>query len=253
MLLPGSASQATERNQDLIKLLDQGQCVGCQLVDADLVLANLNHADLRGAQLQRANLSQAQLDGAKLNGANLQGTSLLGASLRGADLRGANLLGTDLRQADLSGTLLDRAALENAHWQQAKGVNSNQLSYAQLHNAGVTAHEAGQPQKAELWFSQAIQRQPDAAVSWVARAISRGQQGKEKLAAADFETASRLYGQRGDGQSSKQLQQAATALVTPPKKEAGGNGLGSQLLSTAAALVQLLGPLAGLALSPIGI
>ncbi|MCP9775404.1 pentapeptide repeat-containing protein [Cyanobium sp. WAJ14-Wanaka] len=252
-LLPGAAGKAAERPELLIQLLDQGRCAGCQLTDADLVLAHLPNADLRGAKLNGANLSQAQLDGAKLNGADLRNTSLLGASLRGADLRGANLEGTDLRQADLSGALLDRTALERAHWQQAKGINSNQLSYAQLHNAGVAAHDAGQPQKAELWFSQAIQRQPEAAVSWVARAISRSQQGKTPLAANDFDTAARLYAQRGDGESAKQLKEAATALAKPQKQEPGGNGIGSQLLGTAAALAKLLGPLAGLALLPIGI
>lgn len=237
----------------LVQLLDQRACVGCQLADADLVLANLRKADLRGAQLQRANLSQAQLDGANLQGANLQFTSLLGASLRGADLRSAQLDGTDLRQADLSGALLDRGALGKVHWDQAKGIGSSQLSYAQLHNAGVQAHQAGEPPEAERWFGEAIRRQPEAAVSWVARGISRSQQGKEQLAASDFSYAATLYEQQGETLMANQLRQAATALTKPPKKGPSGNGIGSQLMGAAAAALQVLGPMAAMALAPLGI
>ena len=250
-LLPMEAAWAGP--EALVRLLSSGRCRGCQLSDADLVLANLRDADLRGAQLQRANLSQAQLDGAKLGGANLQFTSLVGASLRGADLRGALLAGSDLRQADLTGALLDRNALTNAHWQQAKGIANTQLSYGQLHNAGVQAHQAGEAPAAESWFSEAIRRQPEAAVSWVARGISRSQQGKDDLAANDFRYAATLYDHQGEASIAKQLRDAATSLTKPAAKKASGNGMGSQLLGAAAAVVQLLGPLASIALAPMGL
>ena len=237
----------------LLQLLDTHTCVGCPLADADLVLADLRKADLRRALLQRANLSQAQLDGANLQGANLQFTSLLGASLRGADLRGALLEGTDLRQADLSGALLDRSALAKAHWEQAKGLAHAQLSYAQLHNAGVQAHQAGDAPDAERWFSEAIRRQPEAAVSWVARGISRSQQGKDQLAADDFRYAATLYDQQGEAALAKQLRDASASLTKAPAKGPGGNGMGSQLLGAAAGVIQLLGPLAMMALAPLGI
>ena len=250
-LLPVAAAWAGP--EALVRLLESGRCRGCQLSDADLVLANLRDADLHGAQLQRANLSQAQLDGANLSGANLQFTSLVGASLRGADLRGALLAGSDLRQADLTGALLDRSALASAHWQQAKGIANSQLSYGQLHNSGVQAHQAGEAPAAENWFSEAIRRQPEAAVSWVARGISRGQQGKDDLAANDFRYAATLYDQPGEALIAKQLRDAASTLTQPAAKEASGNGMGSQLLGAAAAAIQLLGPLAGLALAPLGL
>ena len=237
----------------LVQVLDTRTCVGCSLADADLVLADLRQADLRRAQLQRANLSQAQLDGAKLQGANLQFTSLLGASLRGADLRGALLEGTDLRQADLSGALLDRNALARAHWEQAKGLALAQLSYAQLHNAGVQAHQAGDAPEAERWFSEAIRRQREAAVSWVARGISRSQQGKDQQAADDFRQAAALYEQQGETARASQLRDAAASLTKAPAKGPGGNGMGSQLLGAAAGVIQLLGPLAMLALTPLGL
>ena len=250
-LLPVAAAWAGP--EALVRLLESGRCKGCQLSDADLVLANLRDADLRGAQLQRANLSQAQLDGANLGGANLQFTSLAGASLRGADLRGALLTGSDLRQADLTGALLDKSALANAHWQQAKGIANAQLSYGQLHNAGVQAHQAGEAPAAESWFSEAIRRQPEAAVSWVARGISRGQQGKDDLAANDFRYAATLYDQQGEAPIAKQLRDAANRLTQPAAKEARANGMGGQVLGAATAVIQLLGPLAVKALLPIGL
>ena len=250
-LLPMAAAWAGP--EDLVRLLESGRCRSCRLSDADLVLANLRDADLRGAQLQRANLSQAQLDGANLGGANLQFTSLVGASLRGADLRGALLAGSDLRQADLTGALLDRSALANAHWQQAKGIAIAQLSYGQLHNAGVEAHQAGEAPAAENWFSEAIRRQPEAAVSWVARGISRSQQGKHDLAANDFRYAATLYDHQGEAPTANQLRDAANRLTQPAAKEASANGMGGQLLGAAAAVVQLLGPLAVKALLPIGL
>ena len=250
-LLPVAAAWAGP--EALVRLLESGRCRGCQLSDADLVLANLRDADLHGAQLQRANLSQAQLDGANLSGANLQFTSLVGASLRGADLRGALLAGSDLRQADLTGALLDRSALASAHWQQAKGIANSQLSYGQLHNSGVQAHQAGEAPAAENWFSEAIRRQPEAAVSWVARGISRGQQGKDDLAANDFRYAATLYDHQGEALIAKQLRDAATRLTQPPAKEASANGMGSQFLGAAGAVLQLLGPLAAKALLPIGL
>ena len=250
-LLPSGAAWAGP--EALVRLLESGRCRGCQLSDADLVLANLRDADLRGAQLQRANLSQAQLDGANLGGANLQFTSLVGASLRGADLRGALLAGSDLRQADLTGALLDPSALANAHWQQAKGIANAQLSYGQLHNAGVQAHQAGDAPAAESWFSEAIRRQPEAAVSWVARGISRGQQGKDDLAANDFRYAATLYDHQGEAPIAKQLRDAANRLTQPAAKEASANGMGSQFLGAAGAVLRLLGPLAAKALLPIGL
>ena len=250
-LLPMEAAWAGP--EALVRLLASGRCRGCQLSDADLVLANLRDADLRGAQLQRANLSQAQLDGANLGGANLQFTSLVAASLRGADLRGALLAGSDLRQADLTGALLDQNALANAHWQQAKGIANAQLSYGQLHNAGVQAHQAGEAPAAESWFSDAIRRQPEAAVSWVARGISRGQQGKDDLAANDFRYAATLYDNQGESPIAKQLRDAANRLTQPAAKEASANGMGSQFLGAAGAVLKLLGPLAVKALLPIGL
>lgn len=239
---------ARASGEDLIKLLDSRSCRNCKLQDADLVHANLRDADLRGAQLQRANLGQARLDGARLNGADLSFTSLTGASLRGADLRGAQINGTDLRQADLSGALLDPGALSRGHWQQAKGVNQEQLSFVELHNAGVEASVQGRHSEAEGYFNAAIRREPAAAITWVARGITRGQQGQVEMAAKDFNYAALLYEQGGESSQAQQLR-AAVKQMGQSNQQASGNGFGSQVLN---GLVSTFGALAPLAIKAAG-
>jgi tetratricopeptide (TPR) repeat protein len=239
---------ARASGEDLIKLLDSRSCRNCKLQDTDLVHANLRDADLRGAQLQRANLGQAKLDGARLNGADLSFTSLTGASLRGADLRGAQISGTDLRQADLSGALLDPGALSRSHWQQARGINPEQLSFVELHNAGVEAATQGRQNEAEQYFGAAIRREPAAAITWVARGITRGQQGKMDQAANDFTYAASLYEQSGETSQAQQLRTSVKQMgQTNP--QAGGNGFGSQVLN---GLISTFGALAPLAIKAAG-
>ena len=249
-LLPPAGAQAAS-GDDLIRLLQRKGCPGCRLQDADLVQADLRDSDLRNAHLQRANLSQARLDGAVLRGADLRFTSLQGASLRGADLRGALLEGTDLRHSDLSAAQLDGGALERSHWAGAIGIQSSKLSYAQLHNAGVKAAEEGRFPEAETFFSQAIQRQPQAPVSWVARGISRQEQGQTQLAAQDLNHAAALLEQGGDTKGAQDLRKAASTITKPDAKPRSGNGFGGQVLQGAAALAGALAPLAVKFLVPL--
>ncbi|AFY29857.1 putative low-complexity protein [Cyanobium gracile PCC 6307] len=244
---PGQAGS----DGDLMRLLSQRDCPRCKLQDADLVHADLRDADLRSAKLQRANLGQARLDGANLKGADLRFTSLQGASLRGADLRGANLEGTDLRQSDLSGAQIDPGGLARSHWQDARGVAPTVLSYPELHNAGVTAALEGRHPQAEQLFSEAIRLQPDAAISWVARGLSRTEQGKTELAAADLNYAAVLYGQAGEEAQAKQLSEVAIALLKPGKKANQGSGMGGQMLSGAASFASAVAPLAMKFLLPL--
>ena len=249
LLLAGPGQAGSDA--DLMRLLSQRDCPRCRLQDADLVHADLRDADLQGARLQRANLGQARLDGASLKGADLRFTSLQGASLRGADLRGANLEGTDLRQSDLSGAQIDPGGLARSHWQDARGVAPTVLSHPELHNAGVTAALAGRHPQAEQLFSEAIRLQPDAAISWVARGLSRSEQGKTDLAAADLNYAAVLYGQAGEEAQAKQLTEVATALLKPGRKANQGSGMGGQMLSGAASFASAVAPLAMKFLLPL--
>jgi len=246
------AAPLAARADDLIVLLQQRNCPDCRLADVDLVHADLRDADLQRAQLQRANLGQARLDGADLRQSNLQFTNLRGASLRGADLRGSRLYGTDLRQADLSGAQLDEGALEQAHWQGARGISQGVRSHAALHNAGVTAAENGQWKRAEALFSAAISAEPDEPLSWVARGLSRGELGDSDGASRDLAHAGTLFRKRGDLIKAEQLELASKRTNEPRKQSPqSGNGIGSTLLSGAISAFQILGPMALRALSPL--
>jgi tetratricopeptide (TPR) repeat protein len=238
-------------NDQLMQLLTHKTCQGCKLQDADLVHADLRDAQLQRAQLQRANLGRAQLDGANLSGADLSFSSLLGASLRGANLRGTKLEGTDLRDADLSGAQLDTNALATSHWKGAIGVGVELSSYAALHNAGVEAALEGRLPEAEKYFNQALLKQPDAAITWLARGITRVEQAKREEGVQDFIYAASLYERQGAPETALELRREAEQLNKGAKKPAGGNGMGGTLLQGAAGLFQVLAPLAAKALIPL--
>ena len=239
--------------QDLIQLLDTRQCRACQLSDVDLTHADLRDADLQRARLQRANLSQARLDGADLSGSDLSFTSFQGASLRGADLRNSRLMGTDLRRTDLTGALLDKSALDKTHWNGARGVSQGARSHAGLHNAGVDAAQEGRWPMAEQLFSAAIQAKPDEPLSWVARGLSRGEQGKDDLASRDLAHAGELFADQGDMVKADQLEEASmlTHQISNLPSAPSGNGLGSKLLTGLLSTAKVLAPLALKAMSPI--
>ena len=239
--------------EHLIKLLTSRDCPACQLADVDLTHVDLRDANLKDAQLRRANLSQAQLDGADLSGSDLSFTSLQGASLRGADLRNSRLMGTDLRRADLTGAFLDQNALDQSHWNGARGVSQGARSHARLHNAGVEAAQAGRWPVAEQLFNSAIEANPEEPLSWVARGLSRGEQGKDDLASRDFAYAGELFANQGDKVKADQLEEASRRVYdTPNKSDAtSGNGIGSVLISGALSAIQAVAPIALKALMPM--
>jgi uncharacterized protein YjbI with pentapeptide repeats len=239
--------------EHLIQLLENRQCPSCQLNDVDLTHADLRDADLKGAQLQRANLSQARLDGADLSGSDLSFTSLQGASLRGSDLRNSRLIGTDLRRADLTGALLNANALEQSHWDGAKGASRGTRSHASLHNAGVDAAQAGRWADAEQLFNAAIEVNQDEPLSWVARGLSRGEQGKDDLASRDLAYAGELFADKGDMVKADQLKEASQRVYASPNQPdtQSGNGVGSALISGALSAAQALAPIALKSLMPI--
>ena len=250
----GVAGPAISGDEEhLIQLLDSRQCPACQLNDVDLMHADLRDAVLKGAQLRRANLSQAKLDGADLSGSDLSFTSFQGASLRGADLRNSRLVGTDLRRADLTGALLDQNALNQSHWMGAMGVKKGARSHAGLHNAGVNAAQAGRWPEAEQLFNAAIEANPNEPLSWIARGLSRGEQGKDDLASRDLAYAGRLFGDQGDTIKADQLEEASRRVYDIPNKTSAptGNGVGSALIGGALSTVQALAPIALKALMPM--
>ncbi len=246
----GLPSSAASNFSDLVKLLETGNCSGCQLHDADLMHAELQDVNLEKAKLKRADLGRAKLDGANLREADLSYATLRQASLRGADLRGAILTGTDLNGADLNGALLDDHALSSSHWKDAKGVQAVASDYASLHNAGVEENLQGRYPEAEEYFNKALVHRPKAAITWVARGISRAEQAKRELASRDFAFAANLYEQENQPEIARQLRDGAERVKQDPAQR-GGNGVGSSLLSGATGLFQQLLPLAAKFLTPL--
>lgn len=246
------AANPVRANDALLKLLQSRQCPKCQLADADLVHVDLRNADLNSADLQRANLSSAVLDGADLREADLRFSNLQGASLRSVDLRKSNLYGANLRQADLTGAKLNVGALEQAHWQGVRGLTNDVLSHASLHNAGVDSANKNNWERAERFFSAAINTNPSEPLSWIARGICRGELGQTSRASQDLAHAGELFSQQGDLKKSKQLFEASQLAITPQEhSREKGNGLGSSLLSGALSAVQAIAPIALKALSPL--
>jgi hypothetical protein len=129
-------------SREMTHLLDEKECVHCDLTgqnlrnaslkSADLEEADLSGADLTGAFLRNANLKKAKLAGAKLAAANLER-----ADLTGADLSGANLEGANLEDASLEGANLSRARLVDAVLVGAVLKNAS-LEQANLHWANLT-------------------------------------------------------------------------------------------------------------------
>ncbi len=242
--------EAESNFKDLVQLLETQTCMECRLQDADLMHADLRKANLKRAHLQQADLGRAQLDGANLSGADLSFATLRHASLRGADLRGAILTGTDLMGADLSSAQLDENGLSRSHWKGAKGVEAVASNYASLHNAGVEEALNGRYPEAEDYFNKALIRRPDAAITWVARGISRAEQAKREMASRDFAYAAELFDQQEQPALAQQMRNGAEQ-VKKTSPHPGGNGVGSSLLNGATSIFQSLLPLALKYFSPI--
>ena len=173
--------------------------------------------------------------------------------MRGSDLRNSKLIGTDLRRTDLSGALLDPMALDQSHWDGARGVNQGARSHAGLHNAGVDAAQAERWREAEELFNAAIKAKPEEPLSWVARGLSRGEQGKDELASRDYAYASQLFAEQGDNVKADQLLEASRLVynIDNEPDAPSGNGIGSTLISGALSTAQTLAPIALKALLPM--
>jgi uncharacterized protein YjbI with pentapeptide repeats len=141
------AAPPTPLSREMTHLLDEKECVHCDLTSqnlqkaslkkADLEQADLSGADLSGAFLKNANLKKATLAGAKLSGADLEGADLSGANLEGANLEGANLEDANLEGASLAKARLVDAVLVSAVLKNADLGQAN-LHWANLSEADLT-------------------------------------------------------------------------------------------------------------------
>ena len=87
------------------------------------------------------------------------------------------------------------------------GINQDLRSPALLHSAGVDEANAGRWPQAERLFGEAMQADPEQAMSWVARRLSRGQQGDEAKAAQDLLHAADLLDRQGAPKQSVHIRQ----------------------------------------------
>ena len=91
-------------------------------------------------------------------------------------------------------------------------------------------------------------------MSWIARGLSRGEQGEEAKAAQDLLHAADLLDRQGASEQSEQIRQAIGKLQTDEGDGSkSGNGLGSALLGGALSTLNALAPLALKTLIPGGI
>jgi len=92
--------------QNVLQLLENKSCQGCDLSGAKLERLDLTGVNLAEANLTGAKLNQTKLIRANLRNANLHDADFSGADLAGADLTGASMVGTVIAGANLAGTVL---------------------------------------------------------------------------------------------------------------------------------------------------
>jgi uncharacterized protein YjbI with pentapeptide repeats len=144
--LVGAASAADPKDVKRAKNTDKfGECLRCDLSNADLrdgqfQLANMIDANLSGAKFDGANMAGAQLNNANLSGGSFTFVNFSGAQLQGADMRNANFTNAWFNWAWLTGAKLDGAnftdanmigaQLQGADLSKAIGLTSAQLRTA---------------------------------------------------------------------------------------------------------------------------
>ena len=223
-IILSSAPAMAEDINDLRQLLMTGDCSACDLRRADLVLADLENVNLAGADLMGANLSQANLVGANLAGANLTGANLFGANLMGANLAQANLNAADLRNAYVFAAILEDANLEYANLQGTVGIPTTAGRFEDFHNWGVASAKSGQHEKAIEYYTQALQRNPEFALTYLSRSISRQNANDTTGAIEDSKTAAQLFEQQENLQGKQvadNLTLALEATLKPPEQRGG--------------------------------
>lgn len=106
-----------------------------QIVGFQFPEGKLRYSDMAVAFLPKANLQKADLEGTELTAADLRGAHLADANLKTADLEGTHLENADLTRANLTGanllhTKLDYATLSYADFQNAMGLDPDEVQKA---------------------------------------------------------------------------------------------------------------------------
>jgi uncharacterized protein YjbI with pentapeptide repeats len=91
LLAPGTLAY---KQEDLDKLKEANECVGCDLSGANFYEADLSEVNLEGAILHSTNLRRANLTNANLTDALFFRADLFGANLTNVNLKGAKFCNT---------------------------------------------------------------------------------------------------------------------------------------------------------------
>ena len=166
-LISGAALAAPSYDAAAVAKIHGGivDCVGCNLVGADLSntcvkahdltganfdganatlmcmsFANFTNVTFRGTDLSAANLAGAKMDGADLTGANFDGANatlmcmsfanFTNVTFRGTELSGANLAGARMDGADLTGAKTSITSFLGTDLSHVKGLTQAQLDVA---------------------------------------------------------------------------------------------------------------------------
>jgi uncharacterized protein YjbI with pentapeptide repeats len=148
MVLAGVEGTLAANRRDIQRVKNVakfGECLRCDLSNADLhdgfyQLANMIEANLSGANFDRSNMAGAQLNNANMSNASFVFTNFSGAQFQGADMRGANFsnawfnwawfAGAKLDGANFTGAHMIGAQLQGADLSKAIGLSESQLRFA---------------------------------------------------------------------------------------------------------------------------
>jgi tetratricopeptide (TPR) repeat protein len=174
------------------------------------------------------------LEDADLTGANLTGANLSQANLTGANLAGANL------SAYLFAAILDATNLDYANLQGAVGVPASAGRFEDFHNWGVASAKAGRHEQAVNYYNQALERNPNSALTYLSRAISRQNINDTKGAIGDSQIAAQLFASQGNSQGQQVAQNLTLALEESMKPVRQQGGFFNNLRNTVQSVTPLL-------------
>ncbi|MGB3613967.1 MAG: pentapeptide repeat-containing protein [Elainellaceae cyanobacterium] len=184
--------------EHLQQLISTRSCYACDLSRSSLVHTDLSGVEAQGSDFSFANLNRSRLTGADLRGADLSNAVLFNVDLSGADLTGANLQGADLRSAYLHGVTLNGAVLQGTNLQGAIGLPEQLLTARSLYQWGQQEASRGNFQGAYTYYTQALEKEPNAPHLHLSRSVTLYQWGHMDEAIADANEAERLFGVQGN-------------------------------------------------------
>ena len=134
-LLSAAGDAFAQNATQIARVKAGGDCVACNLFQADLGGFVISGRDYTHARLRQADLSLGRFTGSRFDHADLRDTNLYGISagharFAGADLGNASLVGGYFQHANFVAARLVGANLSGADLRGAIGLTSPQLSQA---------------------------------------------------------------------------------------------------------------------------